>query len=135
MMGGAARVTVAQVAVGAQVTHLDASTFIQASRSWQNPLIKIPPPEASENPWQLLLVKSPPNSEEQLERSVSPIPTRFHRRLSCSYHVGCTMTCLRGKQRPPRTSAATSKGKLSEEATSKSGTEVRCASLAALTSL
>ena len=113
----------------------DASSFSQDSRYRQNPLIKIPPPEASENPWQMLLVKSPPNSEEQWERSVSPIPSRFHRRLSSSNHVGRTMTCLRGKKRPPRTGAATSKGKLSEEATSKSGPQVRCASLAALTSL
>ena len=135
MMGGSARVTAAQVAVRAQVTLWDASSFSQDSRSMQNPLIKIPPPEASENPWQMLLVKGPPNSEEQWKRSVVPIPSRFHPRLSSLNYLGCRMTGLPGKQRPPRTSAATSKGKLSEEATSKSGTQVRCASLAALTSL
>ena len=48
---GPARVTLARVAVRAQVTLLDASSFGQASRSKQNAPVKIPPPDVSGNPW------------------------------------------------------------------------------------
>ena len=36
-----------------------------------------PPLEASGNPWHVLSVKSPPNSEEQWKRRDSPIPSRL----------------------------------------------------------
>ena len=67
---------------------LDASSFSQDSRSRQNAPINIPPHEASGNPWHMLLIKSPPNYEEQWQRRASPIPSRFHCWLSRSATLG-----------------------------------------------
>ena len=86
--GWSARVTVARVAVRAQLTLLDAASLSQARRFRQKAPVKIPPHEASVNPWHVLSVKSPPNYEEQWKRSDSPKPSRFR-------HLGCTLTgCL-----------------------------------------
>ena len=63
-------------------------SFSQARRFRQKPPVKIPPHEASGNPWHVLSVKSPPNFEEQWKRSDSPIPSRFRQ-------IGCALTgCL-----------------------------------------
>ena len=86
--GGPARVAVALFAVRPQLTLLDAARFSQASRSRQNAPFKIPPHEASGNPWHMLLIKSPQNYEEQWQRRASPVPSRFHCWLSRSATLG-----------------------------------------------
>ena len=69
----------------------------QARRSRQNAPVKIPPNEASGNPWHMLLIKSPPNDEEQWKRSDNPILSGFHRWQSSWVHTNS----LLGKQQPP----------------------------------
>ena len=116
-----ARVTVARVAVRAQLTLLDAASFSQARRFRQKAPVKIPPHEASGNPWHVLSVKSPPNYEEQWKRSDSPIPSRFR-------HLGCTLTgCLGSNRRHLQ-------GMTGRRSTQSGGLLERCASFAASTS-